>query len=48
MEHKPIRYYLQEALQREDDQEDILQTFLQQREQNENTFKKLSLSHNIL
>lgn len=47
MEHKPIRYYLQEALQREDDQEDILQTFLQQREQNENK-KNLSLSHNIL
>lgn len=29
MEHQPIRYDLHEALEREDDKEDVLQTFLQ-------------------
>lgn len=31
MKHKPICHYLQEALQREYNQENILQTFLQNR-----------------
>lgn len=34
MEHKPIRHNLQKALQCEYDQEDILQTLLQQMKEN--------------